>query len=330
MGGLGFVVANPANATTDCTGGTVTAMPGANNFSLAGGSLAGGAAATTCTVAVDVQSPRRPGRRAPTPTRSPPTRSRRREGFTNAAATANLVIAPATSVTINKSFNADDGGRRRHVGDVDPDPQQQRECHRAHGRRPHRHAAVGHGGRQSAGAHPRANCGAPTITAVNNTGTVTIANASIAVNAICTVNVTVRGNASGNLINMIPPSAVSSLQGVTNPLLGAATLAATGTVNLNVTKTNGQSSLTPGGTTTYTIGVTNAGPNDVAGMVVIDNPPAGVTFGAWTCVGGGRRHLRLGHRTDQRHRHDSRTAARSRTPCRPASRSTRRARSSTR
>jgi uncharacterized repeat protein (TIGR01451 family) len=43
-------------------------------------------------------------------------------------------------------------------------------------------------------------------------------------------------------------------------------------------------SLTPGGTTTYTIGVTNAGPNDVAGVTVTDPEPPGITFGAWTCV----------------------------------------------
>ena len=128
---------------------------------------------------------------------------------------------------------------------------------------------------------------APAITAVNGAATVTLANGSVNANTICTVNVTVKGTVSGNLINNIPPSAVSSTQGVTNPLQGTATLAATGTIKLTVTKTNGVASVVPGGTTTYTIGVSNAGPNDVAGLVINDPPPPGVTFGVWTCVATG-------------------------------------------
>ncbi|MCC6194444.1 MAG: DUF11 domain-containing protein, partial [Burkholderiales bacterium] len=285
MGGLGFVVANPANEATTCGGGTVTATPGATSFSLAGGSLAGGAAATSCTVSVNVQAP--PGQAAGTYTNTLPAGAvASTEGFSNAAASAGLQVTNATSVTINKAFNPTTVAvgatslmtiqiRNNNAGAIAL-------------------SGVGLVDNLPPGmviANPPApsstGCGAPAITAADNTATVTVANAAIAVSAICSINVTVRATAAGNLINTIPPNAVTSAQGVTNPLLGSATLAATGLVNLNVTKTNGQSSLTPGGTTTYTIGVTNSGPNDVAGVTVTDNPPPGVSFGAWTCVAAG-------------------------------------------
>jgi len=47
----GMTIATPANATTNCTGGTLTAAAGASTLSYTGGSVAAGA---TCTVSVDV------------------------------------------------------------------------------------------------------------------------------------------------------------------------------------------------------------------------------------------------------------------------------------
>ncbi len=286
--GAGFVVANPAVEATTCAGATVTATPGATSFSIAGGSLAGGAAATACTVSVNVQTPLAAA--ATYVNRIAANNLTTTQGVTNAAANANLVLSPSTTVTVNKSFTptivAVSGTsvmavqvRNNNAGAI---------------------ALTGVGFTDNLPAGMIiANPPAPTftgsgcsiaggsITAPNGGSTVTVTNASVGLNSICTLSVTVRATASGYLINTIPPNAVSSAQGVTNPLLGSATLGATGTVNLTVTKTNGVTSVTPGGTTTYTIGVSNAGPNDVAGLVIDDIPPAGVTFGAWTCVAAG-------------------------------------------
>ncbi|MDY7091547.1 MAG: DUF11 domain-containing protein [Acidobacteriota bacterium] len=49
----GMTVADPANAATDCTGGTLTAAPGAGSMSYTGGSIA---ANSLCSVSVDVTS----------------------------------------------------------------------------------------------------------------------------------------------------------------------------------------------------------------------------------------------------------------------------------
>jgi uncharacterized repeat protein (TIGR01451 family) len=56
--------------------------------------------------------------------------------------------------------------------------------------------------------------------------------------------------------------------------------------DLGITKTNGTATSTPGGSTTYTIVASNAGPGDVGGATVADTFPASLTC-TWTCVGAG-------------------------------------------
>jgi uncharacterized repeat protein (TIGR01451 family) len=56
------------------------------------------------------------------------------------------------------------------------------------------------------------------------------------------------------------------------------------TSDLAVTKSNGVAAVTAGGSTTYTIVVSNAGPSGVVGATVTDTAPANVTFGTWICV----------------------------------------------
>ena len=227
----------------------MTATPGATSFALAGGSLAGGAAATACTVAVDVATP--PAGAPATYTNTIPANAvTTAEGVTNAAATANLVLSPPTTVTVNKSFTPTTvavGGtsvmaiqlRNNNapsialtgVGLVDNLPA---------GMVVANPPVPTFTGQRLQRCDDRAPPTAPARS--RSTG------ANVNAGSICTINVTVRATISGNLINTIAPLALVSNQGVSNPLQGTATLAATGTVNLNVTKTNGVSSLTPGGT----------------------------------------------------------------------------------
>lgn len=56
-------------------------------------------------------------------------------------------------------------------------------------------------------------------------------------------------------------------------------------VDLRIDKDDGSLTYTPGGSSTYTIQVRNAGPDDVAAAVIQDNLPNGVTLsGSWSCV----------------------------------------------
>lgn len=58
--------------------------------------------------------------------------------------------------------------------------------------------------------------------------------------------------------------------------------------DLSITKSDGSATYTPGGTATYVITVSNAGPDAATGVVVTDNLPDGVTLsGPWTCTASG-------------------------------------------
>ena len=59
------------------------------------------------------------------------------------------------------------------------------------------------------------------------------------------------------------------------------------TADLSISKTDGVGSVSPGGSTTYTITAFNAGPNVANGATVVDTMPAALTGVTWTCVGVG-------------------------------------------
>ena len=56
--------------------------------------------------------------------------------------------------------------------------------------------------------------------------------------------------------------------------------------DLGITKTDGVTTATPGGSVTYTITASNAGPSNAPGATVADTFPASLTC-TWTCVGAG-------------------------------------------
>jgi uncharacterized repeat protein (TIGR01451 family) len=101
-----------------------------------------------------------------------------------------------------------------------------------------------------------------------------------------TVTAQVDSGASGNLTNT---ASVAPPTGVTDPNSGNDTATDTDTeaaqADLAITKTDGQTTYTPGGTLTYTITVTNNGPSNVTGATVTDTFPAAIISASWTCVG---------------------------------------------
>ena len=95
--------------------------------------------------------------------------------------------------------------------------------------------------------------------------------------------------ATGNLSN---DATVTAPAGVTDlPLddnIGNDTDTLTPQADLSITKTDGETSAVPGGSTTYTITASNAGPSDVTGATVADTFPPAASC-TWTCAtaGGG-------------------------------------------
>ncbi|WP_022970509.1 DUF11 domain-containing protein, partial [Arenimonas oryziterrae] len=99
-----------------------------------------------------------------------------------------------------------------------------------------------------------------------------------------TVAATVAGTATGTIANTVT---VAVPAGTTDPTPGNNSATDTNTVtpvaNLAITKTDGAASINAGGSTSYTIVITNNGPSDVTAATIVDTAPAGLTIGAWTC-----------------------------------------------
>src|SRR6516165_2476638 len=85
---------------------------------------------------------------------------------------------------------------------------------------------------------------------------------------------------TGTLTNLASAPANEAFRGV-----AFAPQAVTQQADLSVTMTDGKTTVVPGTSDTYTIVVSNAGPNDVTGASVADLLPAGVNGATWTATG---------------------------------------------
>lgn len=102
-----------------------------------------------------------------------------------------------------------------------------------------------------------------------------------------TASATISPSATGSLSNT---ATVAVPVGVTDPTPGNNSATDTdtlvGSADLSITKTDGVTTATPGGSVTYTITASNAGPSNVTGATVADTFPASLTA-TWTCAGAG-------------------------------------------
>src|SRR6201999_3314564 len=102
-----------------------------------------------------------------------------------------------------------------------------------------------------------------------------------------TASCTISAAATGTLSNT---ATVSAPAGVTDPTPGNNSATDTDSLgasaDLSITKTDGVTTATRGGSVTYTLTASNAGPSNVTGATVADTFPASLTC-TWTCVGAG-------------------------------------------
>lgn len=102
-----------------------------------------------------------------------------------------------------------------------------------------------------------------------------------------TVSSTISSAATGTLSNT---ASVTAPAGTTDPTPGNNSATDSDTLtpqaDLAITKTDGVTTVTAGGSTTYTITASNAGPSSVTGATVADTFPASLTAN-WTCAGAG-------------------------------------------
>lgn len=263
----GHTVANPANVFNIC-GGTVTANPGSATFALAGGGLPEGA--STCTFAVNIQSPAGTGTVANTiPIGSVTTT----QGVTNAAAaTANLTRSAGLPVTLNKNFTPPNitGGASSVLLVSISNPNAF----------PLTNVALSD--RMPAGMTvfgiPNASttCAGGAVVAVAGSNTFSLNSATVPASGACTFQANVTSVVGGNSINTIPVGTLTSAQSVTNDNSPSATLQVL--FNLNVGKAFLPVVTQAGLTSTLIVTVYNSNTATIAGFVtasVVDILPAG-------------------------------------------------------
>jgi uncharacterized repeat protein (TIGR01451 family) len=118
----------------------------------------------------------------------------------------------------------------------------------------------------------------------NINGTVNLpSGGSVTYTASCTISAAATGTLS-NTATVTAPAGVTDPTPGNNSATDSDTLAAS--ADLSITKTDGVTSATPGGSVTYTIVASNAGPSSATGATVADTFPASLTC-TWTCVGAG-------------------------------------------
>ncbi|HKI02664.1 MAG TPA: fibronectin type III domain-containing protein, partial [Thermoanaerobaculia bacterium] len=109
------------------------------------------------------------------------------------------------------------------------------------------------------------------------------AGGSVTYTASCTIS----AGATGTLANT---ATVTAPGGVTDPTPGNNSATDSDTLgasaDLSITKTDGVTTATAGGSVTYTIVASNAGPSNATGSAVADTFPASLTC-TWTCAGAG-------------------------------------------
>ncbi|QIL72075.1 DUF11 domain-containing protein [Diaphorobacter sp. HDW4B] len=102
-----------------------------------------------------------------------------------------------------------------------------------------------------------------------------------------TLSMDIPANFTGPLTNTANVALPADVPYLSDPDLTNNTASVTSVqavANLGVTKTDGFGSYTPGTDVTYTVTVTNAGPDAVVGATVSDSLPAGISTASWTCV----------------------------------------------
>lgn len=126
------------------------------------------------------------------------------------------------------------------------------------------------------------SCASANVVAAAGGGTVTFKSGASIPAAGCTITVPVTTALAGGYDNVIAAGALVTTTG-SNPSGAAAHLDVL-SADLSITKDDGTPTAVPGTTTTYTIGVANAGPSNVVNAPVADTLPAGTTSATWTCV----------------------------------------------
>ena len=270
----GVIIAPTPNASTTCAGGVVTAVPGTQMVSMTGGTVPAqaGNVPGTCTIAVDVQGLGSLTTRTNTiPTANA---SATIQGTTTTinpgqSASADLTIGNL-AVAVVKGFNPLTvfGGSASTLSIQLFNPNNVTLSGITFTDNMPSGMIIANPANLSVG-----NCGG-TLTGAPGADSFSLTNASLQAGASCTLTLSVTITVNGNLTNIIPANAVTTLNGVTNPDPAEATLTNLPGASLN--KFFSPNPVAAGEAALLTITIQDTGGISLTGMGLIDSLPAGV------------------------------------------------------
>ncbi len=285
----GMVVANPANAYSTCAGSpTFTAVPGTGIASMSGASLAGNG---TCDFLFDVVTtgagPWLNTIAAGKLTADGGIRSQSAtSGTLNNVSAAPLSVTKATS-SPGLTFPGESSVLTIRVtgGSQDVTNLQLTDYFTTDGTA----AAELNGWRVTATPNASTTCPGGVVTALPNGTSVGLSGANLASSSNCTVTVNVTSTKVGGVSNIIPPGAIRTDQGLSNP--GSATTSLSTQANVGITKQFSPNVVKPGQRSRLKITFQNPTSLALANLGVTDVLPVGVTVPSGanpttTCVGG--------------------------------------------
>ncbi|HXR55262.1 MAG TPA: IPTL-CTERM sorting domain-containing protein [Casimicrobiaceae bacterium] len=100
----------------------------------------------------------------------------------------------------------------------------------------------------------------------------------------CTVGPVVAAGSTGTLVVNTATGHGTNGGTVDTPPASASYTVSSANADVAVTNSDGGTSVVAGTATTYTVTVSNNGPDDVTNAAVVDTAPAGITFGSWSCA----------------------------------------------
>jgi LPXTG-site transpeptidase (sortase) family protein len=272
----GLTVATAANASTTCSGGTITAAPGTQTIQLSGGTIpaqAGGVPGV-CSINVDVQGSSVPGGYNNTIQAGDVSGTIEATGAAvtpaqNASATLTvqgqlmglvkgfnpLTVFGGSASTMSVQLINPNGAQITDISFTDNMPTGMFLANPVN-------FSVG-------------TCGGA-LSGNPGDGSFSFSGGSLSANSICTLTLSVTTNVNGNLTNTIPAGAVTTANGITNPDPAEATL--TNLAGASISKFFSPNPVTPGSYSLLTIAIQNTGNIPLSGLGLRDTLLTGVTI----------------------------------------------------
>lgn len=271
----GMTIASPSNASTTCTGGTLTAVAGTDTISLSGASVAAG---VSCSVQADVTAS---VSGSLVNTTGDLTSSLGNSG----TASDTLVVDPPPPPEFSKSFapgTVDYGDNSTLTLTINNSQSLVQASSLSFT------DTMPSGMTVASPSNASTTCTGGTLTAVSGSGTVSLSGSSVAAGASCTVQVDVTAGVSGSLANITSD--------LTSSLGNSGTASDTLEVNAPpppvFAKTFAPDTINFGGTSTLTFSIDNtASPAQATALAFTDVMPSGMAVASpanasTTCTGG--------------------------------------------